>query len=71
MPLSTILFLAWILLVSAFVRGWTATHPLLPLIVFIVGIAYVALRLLEYLGVITYSIPTRRRTVVPADRADV
>ena len=52
MTLSKIIVLVWVLFVSAAVKGWTVTHTWLPLWVLILGIAYVVVVLLEWLGVL-------------------
>lgn len=67
MGLSTLVGLVWVLFVSAAVRGWGADHPWLGLWVLILGVAYVVLRVLEYLGVLGYRVPVvgRRRSADP------
>jgi hypothetical protein len=59
MALSSLVFLVWVLFVSIWAKGWAVTW--LPLWIFILGLAYVILKVLEYLGVLSYSVPARTR----------
>lgn len=62
MSLSKLVLLVWVLAISVLVKGWQADHTWLPMAVFVLGIAYVVVYLLEWLGVLTTSIkaPARR-----------
>lgn len=59
---SKIIFLIWMLFVAAWARGWTVTHTWLPNWVAILGLAYVILVVLEFVGIIGWQakLPHRR-----------
>jgi hypothetical protein len=76
MALSTLVGLVWVALVSVWARGWETTHSWLTWAIFVVGIAYIVLVLLEWLGFLSRDViraPHRRaRPVVgPAPAANV
>lgn len=51
MPVSTLIALVWVFLVSIDARGWATTWRL-PDLIFWVGMAFIVVRLLEWLGII-------------------
>jgi len=63
MSLSKLVFLVWVLFVSAVVKGWSLTHTWLPAWAFWLGIAFVVLVVLEFLGIVTYKLPKRTARV--------
>lgn len=58
MPLSHLLLLLWVFLMSASFLGWFATSAF---ILGVLGVTYVVVSVLELLGVLTYSLPTHAR----------
>lgn len=57
MSLSSVILLVWVALVSTWARGWDIdVHAW----VFWVGVAFIIVRLLEYFGVLGWSVPGRR-----------
>jgi hypothetical protein len=65
MKLSSLALLVWVALVSIWVRGWESTHTWLGWAVFVAGVVFIAIYLLEWLGVLTSTInaPHRRARV--------
>lgn len=50
MPITRLIFLAWVLCVSAYARGWQPTHTWLPGVCFWLGVVYVALELIIWVS---------------------
>lgn len=60
MPVSTAIALVWVFLVSIDVRGWVTTWHL-PDVIFWVGIVFIIVRLLEWLGFLGTALRSPRR----------
>jgi uncharacterized membrane protein (Fun14 family) len=59
MRLSEAIGIVWVFLVSIWARGWAVSFHI-PTLVFWVGIAFVVVRLLEWIGVITWALKNPR-----------
>lgn len=59
MRLSEAIGIVWVFLVSIWARGWAVSFHI-SAVVFWVGVAFVVVRILEWLGVITWALKNPR-----------